>query len=305
MDFNKVSTFVSVAELGSITLAAQSLRRSQSAISQQIQALESELGLRLLERRNAKVFLSKDGQRIFTLARANLGHLNDGILALKKSASSVTGHIAVGVLNDFGTDFHIGKAIGNFCQRYPGVSFSVQVGASPQLERDLVDNKIDLGIFVFFQDPSLFHRKAIEKSSHSLYTSAKHLKERGAIEGFRDVLSRNLVDLSDELPCLSTFFKKNAPRWLPSLKHRRPNVIAPNLEVVKQILLSGYGLAMLPDFLVCEEVRSRRLVRLLPSSKSLVGILDVAYRTNRTLPLCEHLFVDHLASSKGRFRITS
>ena len=176
MDYNKLQTFTVVAELGSVTAAARKLRRSQSAVSQTIQALESELRLRLLERRKSRVYLSPDGERIHELARRTLGTLRDGILGLQASSAAVEGHITLGALNDFGTDFDVGRAIGSFVAAHPRVTFSLVTGTSPSLEQALVDNRVDLGFLVVFREPGMFIRAAVEKSWHSLYTSTEYAR---------------------------------------------------------------------------------------------------------------------------------
>jgi len=119
MDYNKIKTFIIVAESGSISQAAKILMRSQSAISQQIQALESELNLQLLERKNAKILLSQDGERILKFTKPSLNLIDDNMAEIKKSKNEAKGHIRFGAHHNYSTDFDIGKMIGSFNKKYP------------------------------------------------------------------------------------------------------------------------------------------------------------------------------------------
>lgn len=83
MDYNKIQTFVLIAELGSMTEAARRLHRSQSAISQQIQALEENLDLRLLERKAGKILLSADGERLYQIAKDRLSQIGDEVQLMR------------------------------------------------------------------------------------------------------------------------------------------------------------------------------------------------------------------------------
>jgi len=65
--------------------------------------------------------------------------------------------------------------------------------------------------------------------------------------------------------------------------------VVPNFEISKQIILSGYGISMLPDFMMKGEKKAHKLF----SSKYFAG-MDISYRTHRTLRLSERLFIDHI-----------
>ena len=296
MDYNKLKTFVKVAELKSISKAARSLRRTQPAVSQQIQLLEEELALKLLERRNARIFLSPDGEAIYEVAKRHLNQIDELVLELKDSRAKVEGHIRLGAHHNYSTDFRAGEAVGRFCQKFPKVTFELCDGSSPAIENALLENQLDLGFIVVFQKSELFVKKSISKSTHSLYASKTYLAKVEAIKEPRDLLDKSLVDLTDDFVCLSAYLNKNSKSLIPKLKHRRPSVLVPSFEIAKHVIGSGFGIGMLPDFIVEKELARGPFVKLLPSSKLFHAGLDIAYRTNRTLRLCEKLFIQSLLS---------
>ena len=93
MDYNKLKTFIRVVDLGSITQAAKSLLRSQSAISQQVQQLEQELDIRLLERKSGTFYLSPEGQDLYNYGKTYLEKIDEGLSEIKNSFTSLKGEI--------------------------------------------------------------------------------------------------------------------------------------------------------------------------------------------------------------------
>lgn len=294
MDYNKIQTFVLVADLGSITEAARRLQRSQSAISQQILALEQELDLRLLERKAGKILLSSDGEQLYKIAKERLSQISDEVQFMKKASNTVEGHIRLGILDDYANEFDVGEALAHLCLQHPNISVSVSYGTSPRLEAQLIENQIDIASLVFFTQPELFVRAPISSAKHNLYTSSTYLKRQGPVRTYSHILDADLLDLHEDFTTLSHWFRKNAPHLVPSLRHRKPNMTAPNHQTLKQIVVAGFGMAILPDYLIKDLVASGDCVQVLSSAKSITSGLDLAYRTNKTLRLCEKLLIQEL-----------
>lgn len=294
MDFNKIQTFVLVAELKSITEAARRLQRSQSAISQQIQALEQELDLRLLERKAGKILLSSDGERLYKIAKDRLAQIGDEVHLMKKTSTAVEGHIRLGILDDYANEFDIGEALANLCLQHSKITVSVTYGTSPSLETQLIENQIDIASLVFFAQPELFVRAPISSARHNLYTSNSYLKKHGQVRTYSHILEADLLDLHEDFTTLTYWFRKNAPHLVPSLRHRKPNMTAANHQTLKQIVSAGFGMAILPDYLMKDLVSNGDCVQVLTSAKSITSGLDLAYRTNKTLRLCEKHLIQEL-----------
>lgn len=294
MDYNKIQTFVVAASLGSLTAAGRQLQRSQSAISQQIQGLEDELELRLFERKAGKILLSADGERLYRIAKDRLAQIADEIASLQKQIKNIDGHIRIGVLDDAANEFEIGPYLANLCTKNPRISIAISYGTSESLELDLIENRIDLGCLVFFKNSELFIRRPISSTRHNLYTSTAYLKSHGPIKNYANVAEAHLLDLHEDFTTLVPWFRKNSPNLVSKLKHRKPNLLAPNHKTLKQIVMSGYGIAILPDYLMANEIKRGTCVQVMSSSKAITSGLDLAYRTNKTLRLCEKLLINEI-----------
>jgi DNA-binding transcriptional LysR family regulator len=291
MDYNKLKTFAKVAQCGSITLAAAQMFRSQSAISQQIQLLEEELELKLLERKGGRVYLSRHGEQVLELVHDRLLGIDEGILELKAATNNIEGNLRIGVLNDYGTDINYGRIVGEFCRRYPNVNIELVEGTSTSLERILSNNDIDLSFQVYFQNPEMVIQIPISKTRHSLYTSPKYIEANGPFGSHKQVIAADLIDLTNDFICIGTYIAKNAPNLFSTLKHRQPTIAAPNHEIMRQIVCSSFGIAILPDYFVAKDLKAGRLIKLMPGSEAVYAGLDLAYRTNKTMRLVEREFI--------------
>lgn len=122
LDIDLLRAFVTVAELGGFTLAADVLLRRQSTLSLQIKRLEDALGRRLLDRTSRRVRVTAEGESLFAHARQML-ELNDRIVA-SLSEPALAGTVRLGTPEDFATT-HLPKVLSRFAQAYPAVELEV------------------------------------------------------------------------------------------------------------------------------------------------------------------------------------
>ncbi|GLQ52056.1 LysR substrate-binding domain-containing protein [Dyella flava] len=92
-DFRQLRYFIAVAEELSFTRAAQRLHLSQPPLSQQIQALEQDLGIRLLERDKRNVTLTEPGRMFLEQARQILAMAEDARSLVTEAAAGFSGHL--------------------------------------------------------------------------------------------------------------------------------------------------------------------------------------------------------------------
>ena len=123
-------SFVSVAQLNSITKAGELLGRSQPAITLQMQRLEELVDETLLVRNGKNMDLSEAGDRLYEYANQILS-LND--LAVSEfSKSAVTGKLRLGIPSEFATVL-LPKIVSRFAKAYPNVTLEVNCELSKNL----------------------------------------------------------------------------------------------------------------------------------------------------------------------------
>ena len=136
LDLDLLRTFVSVADSGSMTVAANQLHMTQGAVSQQVKRLEDMLDCLLFVRKTRKLELSRQGER-FLVKACQLLRLNDEIWS-DMTSESLRGSLRVGVPYDLVTP--LAPAMKAFAELHPHVEISLVCAASPELG-DAVDRK--------------------------------------------------------------------------------------------------------------------------------------------------------------------
>lgn len=130
LDPDLLRAFLAVADLRSFTRAAQSLNRTQSAVSSQIKRLEDHLGQSLLSRTTTRVALSPAGEGFVSYARRILHLGEEAVQRLRQH--DVAGRVRFGVMDDYGT-LVLPPILKSFCAAYPGVELQMETGLTSSM----------------------------------------------------------------------------------------------------------------------------------------------------------------------------
>ena len=143
MLLRQIKYFQTVVEKGSFTEAAEACYISQSAISQQIQSLEKEIGVKLFERKNRKFTLTPAGEHFYNKTVVLSSELERICRETVRIAHKDSAVLNIGYLKCYGGDeFH--AALADFIAKYPDVSVSVIEGNHEELYDELRFGKVDL-----------------------------------------------------------------------------------------------------------------------------------------------------------------
>jgi len=137
-----------VAEHGSMAKAAESLRVTQSAVSQVVAGVEQELGVRLFDRSRRGVEATVYGQALIRRGKAAFDELRQGIQEIEYLKMPGTGEIRIGCPETLAASV-LPIAIDMFSDRWPDVLFDVEIFAGDIAAAKLRDRSIDL---VFIRD---------------------------------------------------------------------------------------------------------------------------------------------------------
>ena len=144
MDLRHARTFVTVAELGTVSKAALRLRIAQPALSRQLIDLEHELGLQLFDRVGRRLLLTGEGEQLLTGCRVLLNYAS----AVKEQAQLLRDG-NTGVLNIAGSPQHIESVLSQFlhryAERYPQVHVKISEGTGSEILTLLERGEIHLG----------------------------------------------------------------------------------------------------------------------------------------------------------------
>ena len=293
MDYNRLHTFIKVAEALSVSKAARLLHRTQSAITQQVRGLEDELGFELFERRQARLFLSPQGELLLRAAQSGLGVIDDAAAGIQDNARRLRGRIRVAALADDSTEFDPAQLICAFRLAHPEVDFELIQGSNERVEAMLRAGDVEFGLSIIFSDREAFERREIAVAAHTLVMSKAYAaKVNHKVHRYRDVLDAALIDFSDGFLCMTPWFAKNKPELVSELQRRRPNLVFADHRASRLAVLAGLGMAIMPQHMIAKELASGAIVPVIPTSRDLRVGLDIAHRKGRPLRLVERRFWD-------------
>jgi LysR family nitrogen assimilation transcriptional regulator len=134
-----------VADAGSFTAAANQTHVAQPALSRQIAILESQVGLRLLNRSRKGVALTEGGVRLYNVARSTLERLGSIQTELQASERKPAGVVTVALPTSLASML-VPKVVRELEARFPEITLRVEDGLSPENGRSLEGALIDFGI---------------------------------------------------------------------------------------------------------------------------------------------------------------
>ncbi len=146
MELNQLKTFVAVAEEGHLTRAADRLYTSQPAVSAQLKALETQLGVRLFERTPKGMTLTPFGDTLLEQARTTLAAADTLLSAAKALQGQVMGELRIGLNSDI--DFlRLPELLDYSREQFPGVRISLRNSMSTDIIQDIRKGRLDSGFF--------------------------------------------------------------------------------------------------------------------------------------------------------------
>ncbi len=132
MLLRQMKYFTAVIDCNSFTEAAQQCYISQSAISQQIQSLEKELGVELIHRENRRFTVTPTGQYFYSHCKAILGQVEDLIRETKRLGQDRELQLRIGYLRCY-SGMELYQAVAEFSGLYPEVSINIVNGTHEEL----------------------------------------------------------------------------------------------------------------------------------------------------------------------------
>lgn len=240
MELYHLRTFVTVAEEGHLTRAAERLYTSQPAISAHIKALEEELGLTLFTRTPRGMQLTGEGKRLLPKARAALDASGDFLQQAKSLQNELLGTVRVG-LNADAEYLRIAQMHQLVSSRYPQLEVHLLSGASQTNVPDIRAAKLDAG-FVF-GDLDATNLTCLELAQTPLRIAAPAgWEERVAGATMKDIVHMPWIYTAPDCP-----FFTAAKTVLDEHSCCRPpqTIVSDNEEALRSLVKAGVGLAIM------------------------------------------------------------
>ncbi|MGU7784820.1 LysR family transcriptional regulator [Burkholderia sp. PU8-34] len=181
MELRHIRYFLAVAEERNVTRAAEKLGIGQPPLSQQIHALEDELGVRLFRRTGHGVLLTEAGEAFAVDAKRLLDDARHAIKNAQSAGRGETGQLNIGFTGSAAFNPIVPNLIRQFRQSYPAVSLTLVEGNTAQLLAYLDDGRLDVAfVRLGSQSPAgvVFHHIAVEPMRLVLPATHSFAKKR-------------------------------------------------------------------------------------------------------------------------------
>jgi DNA-binding transcriptional LysR family regulator len=286
-DLGILRAFVCIVESGSISAAARKLHVTQPTLSRQLQSLEAACGTSLLRRDTHRMHLTDAGHRFAEDARGLLSLAEESEQRLHHNQSELRGNIRIFSTIDFGQSV-VSRLCASFLQAHPAVIIDLAYSNRPLR---MIEEGCDAGIIAGrIADESIIARSLgpIRRCpvAAPAYLHGRHPVTRP--EQIKDwawlALSSASFDGAKEVTLFST---KGEERFSIS-----PIMISEGVTSLREAVRMGTGIAVLPFWLIEEDLLSGRLIRILPKWRARELPAHIVYPVQRRLPQRVRAFID-------------
>jgi len=287
--WTEIELFVQVAETGSLSRAAELLNLSNASASRHLAALETRLGVRLVERNTRRLYLTETGQEFFQRSRAILADLRDAESTVNAAALDPTGVLRITASLSFSMH-HIAPLLREYTDRYPNVTVHVEA-ANRYL--DIIDNNIDVAIRNREVEPdSNITIRRLAGTRRILVAAPAYLSRHGVPREIDDLHRHKLL----------IYTHANRPDELRFTRDgQTTTIIAKGLlesndgQILRTAALDGLGILVQPTYIVYDDIVAGRLVPLLDDWDLPHLTINLAYPSRKHLSAKVRTFIDFMA----------
>ncbi len=295
MDWDKLRIFHAAAEAGSFTHAGEALGLSQSAVSRQVSALESDLKVSLFHRHARGLILTEAGDHLFRTVKEVMVKLDAALERLTDSREKPHGELRITTTFGIGTNW-LTPRLGQFLELFPDIHLRVLLSDD---ELDLSMREADVALRLRApSQPDLIRRRLFTVHYH-LYASVEYLKRHGQPASAEDLDGHRLLGLV--VAGASFLDDLNASLYIgrDPKNPRAACMSVNNMTALQRAVEAGVGIAVLPDYL--NEADSG-LIKLMPQTVMPQLECYLVYPEEMRNVARVHVFRDFLVASAERWK---
>lgn len=291
-DLNLMIIFAHVVNEQSFSAAARKLNVSRSSVSKSVAKLEQALGASLLNRNTRHLSLTEVGASFFEFCtrigyEADEAHkMIDNLQAQPRGVLKIVASVAFGTL-------HIAPAVGDFLRRYPELDIDMTITDKVV---DLAEEGYDVAVSVMSDLPQALVARKLAPIRRRLCATPAYFQEFGIPQSPEDLVKHN---------CLDYIHSGDRGLWRFTGPDREVAIsVSGKLrinddEALSQVVLSGFGMALLPTFIIGKDLQAKRLKSVLSEYIPTKQQVYALYLPKRNLPIKIRAFVDFLVERFG------
>jgi len=299
MDFKQLRAFMTVANTGNVTRAAELLNLVQPAVTRQVRLLEEDLGTDLFERQRQGMVLTDAGKSLLVYARRAMLELDRARAEIGGATGEISGIATIGLLPST-ADIVASALISAVAEAHPGIRMRIATGYAGTLQNWIETGEIDAALLYDVERaPAIASRPLLEEDLWIVGPLEAKLRAAKPVP-ISALVGRPLI-----LP--------SGPKGIRTLVDHACAVAGVELTVVaetnamnvqKSLVLGGHGFTVLPPIAVADEL-ARKLLSAAPLSepaitRTIVLALPASREVGAHVRRVVELMVDRVRSAVER-----
>ena len=253
MDAQSLALFVEIVEAGNLSLAARKLKMSRANISYHLTQLEKSVGLQLMRRTTRRVELTELGARLYQHGRVIRDEVTAAREAVAMLGKGLHGSVRLSMPTGFGHLVMSGWLI-EFKRQYPDISLDLVFDNRVD---DLLREEIDLAVRVMSEPPQQMVAIELARVRFIVCASKAWAREHGMPARVEDLASVPLLTSAVGGRDLRvSAYQGEERRELPL----HPTLASENFQFLREAILAGLGVGLVPDYVVAQDVQAGRIV---------------------------------------------
>jgi len=278
MQIESLKVFCDLAETESFTKAAQINSVTQSAVSQQISALERTFKSLLIERSKKKFRLTREGQTLYEYSKQIIQTYESLHSKLQELKDIISGTIRVATIYSIGLH-DLPPYVKKFMKSYPTVNIHVEYRRANQVYEDVLGNVVDLGLVAYpTRDPKL-EIVPLRKEPLVLITHPQHPFARQKSVKLKALAGQKVIGFEPDIPTRKAL-DKILKEYDVEVKHVME---FDNVETVKRAVEIDAGISIVPQGTVLQEIAKQTLVAVPIDDGDFFRPLAAIYKKNKVL----------------------
>ncbi len=291
MHIESLKIFCDLVDLQSFSLAAERNFVTQSAVSQQIKALEERFDRQLLERVRGRreVRLTGAGEVFYREARTVLDAYDQLQESLRGVVGKIGGTVKVSCVYSVGLHEMPAK-VGEYMSKFPAARIDLEYSRTTKVVRDVLNGNAELGVIAFPEPKRGLKIVQMPPNKLVVICPPDHKFAKRSSLKAKDLAGEDFVHFERDTPTRKAIDKILKAKGVEVTKVAEFD----NIETIKRAVEVGFGIAIMPLPSVLDEQRLGTLAVVELSEKEWVRPVGVLYRTDRSLGLAAKKFVQIL-----------
>lgn len=298
LGFDRLKAFYYVFSKKSVIAAAKSLNISQSAISQSIQKLESEMNVNLFTRMHKQLIPTTAGESLFAVVKPFMEELEICLKTFKQAKDQPFGELRIGVPVEFGKAY-FPAMVAAFRKHYPDVTFDLKLGDPSILLPLLKEGKIDFAILDLFQTRNqylgsldIYDFNTIVKEKIILACSSQYYEKYvNKDHSFKHLARQNFITYRKDAQTINIWFKYH----FGNINHSIEPVLNVNShQAIISAIQHDVGMGIIASHLVHKKIQKGQIIGINTSKPDIRNQMALTQLLDKIPTFTEKVFIKFL-----------